>query len=309
MGQHRKDSTVDYLHFLLIGLVNGSIFALISMGIALLFGTVRIINVAHGELFIIGAYIAIAMSVITRDGEFFQAHVFLGAILSLIISIGVAFTLGVGLDRFLFKRIREKRAHIEETILVLTLGLSMLIQNIMLLLFGAEPRQSTSFTQGTFDIFGMRVSKARIIVAIIAVILIVCLIMFLVRTKLGMTIRAVGQNADVARSLGVPADRIYALTMGTSAALAASAGSLVATIFWVVPTSGSPLALKGFIIVILGGLGSIPGALIGSFIIGLTEAFSVVILPSQYKELVGILVMLGVLFLRPFGLFGEEEQI
>ncbi len=127
--------------------------------------------------------------------------------------------------------------------------------------------------------------------------------------KLGMTIRAVGQNADVARSLGVPADRIYALTMGTSSALAASAGSLVATIFWVVPTSGSPLALKGFIIVILGGLGSIPGALIGSYIIGLTEAFSVVILPSQYKELVGILVMLGVLFLRPFGLFGEEDSI
>ena len=279
------------------------------MGIALLFGTVRIINVAHGELFIIGAYIAIAISAITRNSEFFQAHVFLGAILSLVISIGVAFTLGVGLDRFLFARIRKKRAHIDETILVLTLGLSMLIQNVMLLVFGAEPRQSTGFTQGAIDIFGIRISKARIVVALVAVMLIVCLILFLVRTKLGMTIRAVGQNADVARSLGVPADRIYALTMGTSSALAASAGSLVATIFWVVPTSGSPLALKGFIIVILGGLGSIPGALIGSYIIGLTEAFSVVILPSQYKELVGILVMLGVLFLRPFGLFGEEDSI
>jgi len=100
---------------------------------------------------------------------------------------------------------------------------------------------------------------------------------------------------------------MYALTMGISAALAASAGSLVSTIFWIVPTSGSPLAIKGFIIVILGGLGSPIGALVGSYIIGLTESLSVMFLPSQFKELIGILIMIGVLVLRPFGLFGEEE--
>ncbi len=298
---------VDFLNFLFIGLVNGSIFALVSMGIALLFGTVRIINVAHGELFVIGAYIAITLTIITGNIEFFQTHAFLGPIFSLVLSAGVAFLLGIGLDRLLFFRIREKGEHIEETILVLTLGLSLLIQNILLLLFGAEPKQSTTFTEGTLSLVDVRISKARIIVAGIAVLLIVVLFLFLVRTKLGMTIRAVGQNPEAAKALGVPADRMYALTMGTSAALAASAGSLVAAIFWIVPTSGSPLAIKGFIIVILGGLGSITGALVGSYIIGLAESLSIIFLPSQFKELIGILIMIGILIFRPFGLFGEEE--
>ncbi|MFQ6123514.1 MAG: branched-chain amino acid ABC transporter permease [Candidatus Heimdallarchaeota archaeon] len=298
---------MDFLNFLFIGLVNGSIFALVSMGIALLFGTVRIINVAHGELFVIGAYIAITLTNATENIGFFQAHPFLGPMLSLILSTGVAFLLGFGLDRVLFFRIREKGENIEETILVLTLGLSLLIQNVLLLLFGAEPKQSASFTEGVISVVDVRISKTRIIVAGIAILLIIVLFLILVRTKLGMTIRAVSQNPEAARALGVPADRMYAFTMGTSTALAASAGSLVAAIFWITPTSGSPLAIKGFIIVILGGLGSITGALVGSYIIGLAESMSIIFLPSQFKELIGILIMIGILIFRPFGLFGKEE--
>ena len=155
------DSTVDYLHFLLIGFINGSIFALVSMGIALLFGTVRIINVAHGELFVIGAYVAITIAMVTENIAFFQANEFLGSVLSLALSAGLVFLLGVGIDRFLFLRIREKREHVEETILVLTLGLSMLIQNVILLLFGAEPKQGASLTEGALLISDVRISKAR----------------------------------------------------------------------------------------------------------------------------------------------------
>lgn len=287
----------QFLQHAVNGLVLGATYALLGIGLTLIFGIMRVVNFAHGELYALGAYAAYAM-VSLLGLDFFSALVF---------SAAIGFLFGWAIEFLLLRRC--KLENIDEVMLIM-IGVMIIMQNAELMLWGGVGKTVPSpFPQEPLVFGEVSLSPIRLFVLCAAAVLLVAFYFVIERSRLGMAMRATFQDRDAARVVGVNVSLIYTLTFALGSALAAVTGALLAPIFMVSPTMGDLASLKAFAIVILGGLGNIAGAGLGGFALAMIEEFGAGYVSTAYRDALGFLVILAVMIVRPQGLFSVKERV
>jgi branched-chain amino acid transport system permease protein len=281
---------------MLNGMVLGSMYALVASGLTLIWGTMKMLNFAHGELYMIGGYVLYFTLL------FFGVHPFWGIVLAMLI----AFALGVLMERTILHPLLEKPGW-DVSPIVVTIGVSIFLQNFALKVWGERFKNVPYFIEGTMDLSGFRIAYQRILILIVAAAVMVGFWLYVKRSRFGMALRATAQDREAATILGIDSHRIYLMTFGISSALAALAATMLAPLFLVNPWMGIPLLLKAFIVVVLGGLGSFGGAILGGFLLGCIESLAIVFLSSEWKDVAAFLVLIGFLVFKPAGFFGTKE--
>lgn len=274
---------------------------LIASGLCLIFGILHIINFAHGEFYMLGGF---------GIWYFYDLHPnlmggpgILSYFLSLLVSIILVGMLGIIVEKYVF---RPLHGNMTGTIIV-AIGIISILQASALVGFGANDKSVASPFNGKIELSGVSISGERTAAILCCIVFIFGLYYLIQHTKTGRTLRAVAQDEEAARVLGVNIGRIFSGAMFVSCALAAAAGAMIGPIFYVNPYMGAEPVMKAFVVVILGGLGSLPGAVLGGFIIGMTESFVTTYLGAHSAMLVVFLIMIGVLLVRPSGIFGHAE--
>jgi branched-chain amino acid transport system permease protein len=291
---------MDVQQLIVFTLVNGGVWALLAVGFSLIFGVARMINLAHTAFWMVAAYVML----------YFYRELGLGAIESIVISVVATGLLGVLAYKVCIDRIREHPA----AVLLVTLALAMFAQEVLFLTFGGETRGMPSFFPGYVEILGFRVLTEFPVTLGIVAGLITILWLLLSKTRMGMAIRATAQDAEIANLMGISTSRVLLTTMGIATALAGVAGAAMAPL-WSIKTDmwASPLPMI-MAIVVVGGLGSLKGSVIGAFLIGFVYTLVQISLPrAGYLTLTFVLLaMVIVLVVRPGGFFGimfEEERL
>lgn len=277
------------------GVLLGGVYALVSMGLTLIFGVLGIVNFAQGTMLTLAMYVVYEL--VTGVG--------LDLYLATVVAIPVLFALGYVVQATMLNRLMRKGE--TEGQLLITLGLSLLIANVLLLSFGGQPKSASSPFDGNFRLFGAIVSVPRLIAFCGAIVLALLLTLVLRRTKLGLAIRSVAANAEGAALVGVNVRRVFSLTFGLGAACVGAAGGLVLPFLSLTPSTGEEFTILAFVIVVLGGLGSVTGAVLGGLTIGLVQTVGGLYLPGTGALLLVFAVFVLVLFLRPQGLFGSAQ--
>jgi branched-chain amino acid transport system permease protein len=281
-------------------LVNGGVYALLAVGFSLIFGVARLINMAHTGFLMLAGFGLYYLT--TKIGWGYAEAV--------AVSLVVVILLGLLVYRFIIDRVREHHA----AVLLITIALVMIMENVLLWRFGGDPRAVAPLIEGYVNIAGVSVLTQNLLTVGIAAIVIIVVQLLLIKTRLGIAIRATAQDAEIANLMGISTSRILLVAMGISVTLAAVAGILYAPLELVRPGMWSQPLVMVMVIVTLGGLGSIKGSIIGAFIIAFVEQMAVALLP-QGGYLIGTIVLLAmviVLIVRPAGLFGtmfEEEKL
>jgi len=277
---------------LVSGVLTGALYAMIGIGLTVVFGVMKIINLAHGEMVMLGMF-----------GAFWrQALWTLDPFVSLVVWIPVMFVVGMLIYRFLLRKIIPGG---ELNTLLYTAGLSLLVANLALFVWKGDYRTiSLSYGMSPMRPFGIAIAVPLAIAFGLAIAITVALWIFLSGTDLGRAIRATSQNPEAATLMGIDVERIAVVTFGLGTALAGAAGVLLAPSLYLYPTVGELLLVKCFVIVVLGGLGSVPGAIAGGILLGVVESMGAVYVSSTYKDGIGFVLFLGVLLYRPSGLFG-----
>jgi branched-chain amino acid transport system permease protein len=278
------------------GLLTGGIYALIGVGLTIVFGVMRIVNFAHGALVMAGMYATYFLFTLAGVDPF----------VSLLFVVPVMFLFGVGLEKLLIAPVLKAP---ELNQLLLTEGVSIVLINIALLLFTSNYlTMTTSYAGATARIAGVSVSLPQLAACVIAFAITIAVYLFLVRSSTGRQIRAAAQDAESARLLGINIGRVQSVAFGLGVAAASAAGSLLMPVYYrVEPYAGSPFTLKAFVVVVLGGMGSVTGALVGGMVLGVTESLGAVYISTGYKDAIGFLIFLLVLTLKPSGLLGKTK--
>lgn len=278
---------------LMNGFILGCIYTSIALGLTMIYGILGIINWAHGELYMIGAFV----------GLYMVMHLQLPFFLALLVSMIVMAVFGMLLDKAVFSPLRFKP---QNNIIIGTLGASIFLQNLAIVIWGPDPQRFSSiYNNININIMGISVTMSRMIVVIVTVVLIIVLSVFIRRTKTGKAMRACEQNLNSASLMGIDIKFISLVTTGIGSALAAAAGALTGPIFLVYPTMGILTVSKAFAVVILGGLGNVEGAIIGGFILGIAESLTAGFLSSYYKDIVAFIILITVLIVKPEGIFSK----
>ena len=272
------------------------LYATMAYGLGLIYGVLRVVNLAHGGVIMAGAYL----------GWWLHGRLGLDPYLSIPIVVVVAFAFGAVLYRVLVRHLPRGAAGGPASLLLL-FGVWLVLRNGAYLLFtGNDHALRTSYSTRALPFLGTWVSVNRVAVLAIALVVPAALHVLLRRTYLGKAIRAVAQNADSCTLVGVDVERIYTVTFGIGTALAGLAGLLSATLFAFNPAFGAGELLKSFVVVVLGGLGSIVGTAVAALILAVIEVFAILVLPSYLTAAVGFVMLVVVLVVRPGGLFGER---
>ncbi len=272
------------------GLMLGLTYVLIASGFSLIYGIMRLLNFAHGEFYMLGAFATYLLC------ERLGVNYFAAMVLSMII-IAV---LGILVYRFFFRPFRDQH----DPSLVVALGIAMLIGGLALLVFGEKDKSISPVFSGVIKVLGATLSMERIVVIIMAIILMAALTLYIKFSKTGQAMRAVAQDREAAALQGIGVDSTFTLCMAISSALAGAAGALLAPLFFVNPFLGMHAVLKALVVVVIGGLGSIPGAIAGGLLLGFVESFGNTFL-RDITEILGFLRAMLVLPSRPQGLFGH----
>jgi branched-chain amino acid transport system permease protein len=285
-----------FIEFLLTGLTNGALYALVTIGLALIFGVARLVNFAHGDLFMVGGYILfLVLSFDAIDVPYVVA-------VPLVVLATALFALLV--ERVAIHPIINKSWRVQA---VATLGISIILQNVALIWFSSDPKQTPSPYSSQFtEVLGLRMSVQRIVILVTVVIVFFALQWFIRRTKTGKAMRAVSQNREMCEIVGINTRRVAMITFAISGGLAGLAAVLVAPLLSVRPEMGALLTLKGLAAVILGGLGQLNGAIYAAFLLGIIEALFGGYVSFAYRDVVSFGVFILILFIRPQGLFGRK---
>jgi branched-chain amino acid transport system permease protein len=287
----------EFLQHLLNTLILGSTYALLGIGLTLIFGIMRVVNFAHGELYSFGAYILYLVAVLL-GANFFVA---------LVAAIVAGCLLGALLEFVLLRPMRG--ADIDTTMLVM-IGAMIVMQNGEQFIWGGVAKSvSTPFPELPLVIGPLSVSWLRLFVLGASLVLIALAYLLINRTRLGKAMRATFQDRDAAALMGVNIQFIYMATFAVGSSLAAAAGALLGPVYVISPQMGNLASLKAFAIVILGGLGSIGGATIGGFMLALAEELGAGYVSSGYRDAMGFLIIIAVLLFKPTGLFARAERI
>ena len=284
---------------IVFGLFVGSIYGIAAVGLALAFGVMNVLNIAHGELLMLGGYLSYWLFSLLGLDPF----------VSLLICIPALFVIGLVLDRLVYRHVARLTGEAKlKNSLLISFGLVLILQNLALRFFSADERTiQVAYGGAGFNLFGVALPYTRLLSLLIAVITILALHFFLQRTYPGKAIRATAEDWEAAELAGINVQRVYMLTFALSAALAGVAGTLVSVSASVTPSIGLEWTLKALIVVVLAGTGSIMGAFPAGLLLGLAEALSGLFIDASYRELVGLVIFLAVLMLRPQGLFGQQR--
>jgi branched-chain amino acid transport system permease protein len=285
------------------GISLGSIYALIALGYTMVYGVLRLINFAHGDVYMVGAYVGYYLSRKLKGAEpslFGALVVMLGAML-------VCAVLGVIIERFAYRPVRRAA---RLTLLITAIGVSLFIENGAQLVFGPDPKFFPSLApRADFLVGGVRLTSEQLTVIALSFLLMLLLRFFILKTRTGKAMRAVSFNLDTAKLMGISTDRIIAITFGLGSALAAAAGVLIGMqIPKIDPLMGINYGLKAFVAAVLGGIGNVPGAVLGGLLIGTSEVMVVGYLSSTYRDAIAFGILILVLLLRPQGILGRAQK-
>jgi branched-chain amino acid transport system permease protein len=292
-----------FLQQLVNGLSLGSIYALIALGYTMVYGVLRLINFAHGDVYMVGAYVGYYLSRRLRGTE----PSLISAVFVMIVSMAACAILGMLIERLAYRPVRREA---RLTLLITAIGVSLFIENVAQLVFGPDPKFFPSLApHADFILAGVHVTSEQLTVIVVSMLLMVLLRFFILKTRTGKAMRAVSFSLDGARLMGISTDKIIAITFAVGSALAAAAGVLIGMqIPKIDPLMGIMYGLKAFVAAVLGGIGSIPGAVLGGLLIGTSEVMVVGYLSSTYREAIAFGILILVLILRPQGLLGRVQK-
>jgi len=278
------------------GILLGAVYALVAVGLTLVFGVLGIINFAHGSFMMLGMYIA------------YWSHVLFGInpYLSVLFLVPFLFLMGFLIQRYLIDSVIGTDPH---NALFLTLGLSLFLDNMALFLWSPDYRAVKLDTlTGSFFLNDVMISIPRLIACVFAIVMTILLYLLLKKTDIGKAIRAAAQDQDGAKAVGINIKRIYCIAFGIGLASVGAAGAFITPFFYVSPGVGMTFVIMAFVVVVLGGLGSFPGALVGGLIVGLTESLSENFLGGTMKQFVVYGLFILVLLFKPSGLLGDKVE-
>jgi branched-chain amino acid transport system permease protein len=280
------------------GIGIGSLYALVALGVTMTYRSMGLINFAHGSIYMVGTYLGI----IWYQGMVFGLHV----------PFAIAFIIGVLLNAFLgffLERVFRPLADVDlRNMLLGTIGLGFILDNLMIILFDAEGFAVTSpLSTKAIIVAGIKIMPQNIMFILVAAVLVIGLQIFLSKSKFGKAMRASAMDREIARTMGIPVNTMNAITFAIGAGLAAAAGILAAPIVYVNPAMGAAVGQKGFASAVLGGLGNIPGAIVGGLIFGVVESVSAGFISSAYTKGIAFIVLLIVLMFKPSGILGEKQ--
>lgn len=285
-----------FAELLIAAVLLAGLYATMAYGLGLIYGVLRIVNLNHGGMIMAGAY----------AGWYLHEAFHIDPYLALLPVAVVSFVVGIVTYRLLVRRLPRGAAGGVQSLLLL-FGVWLILRNAAYLLFtGNDQTLRTSYSTKALDVSGALVSVNRMAVFAVALAMLAVLHLLLTRTYVGKAIRAVAQNPESCTLVGIPVERIYALTFGLGTALASAAGLLGATLFPFNPGFGSAELLKSFVVVVLGGLGSVAGTAIAALILAVVEVFAILVIPAYLTAAVGFVLLVLVLVLRPGGLFGQR---
>ena len=283
---------VLFFQQLVNGIMLGAAYSLVALGLTLIYGILHIPNFAHGHKYMWAAFTSLFLVVNFHTNYW----------VSLVIAMVVLGFVGAGVERLVYRPLRNA-PHVNS--FIAAIGLLLFLESLSLIFWGADFRRFPTLYDKTIHIFGVAITLQRLLVIVAAALFIILLQVFIKRTWLGATIEAVAQNPEGAQLVGISIDRVSSLTFGIGTSLAAAAATLIAPIFLVYPTMGAMPNLKAFVVIIIGGMGSIPGAVIGGLMLGLMEALGGGYISTDYKDLFAFGALVTFLTFRPTGLFGK----
>jgi branched-chain amino acid transport system permease protein len=279
-------------NILVYGAVTSAIYAMLAVGFTLIFGVARVLNLAHGAFYGLGAYAAYVLTI--------RLHWPL--LPAALVSVLFVAAFGTAMERVLVRPLR----HSALAVLMITLAVALLFEQGMFILFGSEARNVPAFVTDTWTYSGLDISGQRLLTLVAGILVLGLLYLFIQNTRLGSAILAISQDPEGAQYMGIPANRMYSIVMGLSAAIAATAGVLTAPFLTVQPTMDLLPMIKAFAIVIVGGLGSIPGSILAALLLGYSETVVAYAFSPAWTEIVSLLAVLLTLILRPAGLLGKR---
>lgn len=286
------------MEILILGLTRGSVYALVAVGFVLAFSVGGILNLAHGTLFMLGAYFTYI---------YFNYLFAAAGTLALVSAIMLAIISVIVVAMFLFFVLFRRKMESLSFVMVISLAFALFVEQLTKVFFGVTSTSVPPLIRGSIDIFGVIIPYKELILLPVSLTALLGLEWFLTRTKLGAAIRAVAQCRDGAVLVGIRPDRVLAISIAISAALAALAGTLVSSLVTVTPTIWSYWLVKAFTIAIVGGLGSIPGAVIAAFLLSFIEIATTFALTDQYGELIALVIIAIILVFRPSGLMASRQ--
>ena len=277
---------------MIYGAVTSAIYALLAVGFTLIFGVARVLNLAHGSFYALGAYGTYLLASVTGWPLWIAATV----------AVASVAVFGVAVERIIIRPLR----HSQLGVLMITLAVSLIVEQALFLSFGSEYRNVPAFVETKVNLAGVDVGGQRLLAFVLAFLAIGLLYAFIQRTRLGSAILAIAQDAEAAKYMGIPSDRIFSLVMAISAALAALAGVLAGPFLSVQPSMHLLPIVKAFAIVVVGGLGSIAGSIAAAFMLGYAETVVAYLVNGSWTEIVSVLATLLMLIVRPAGIFGKR---
>lgn len=274
------------------GLTIGSVYTLVGIGLTLVFGILHIPNFAHGALYLIGGYVTFFVMKSTGIHYFF----------AIVVSVVVIAFLAVLMERLVFNQLREAPPIHDK---IAAIGLVLFFEAFVELIWGTEYHRMITPFEGSLTVAGVSMTSQRILVISVAVLAVILLYIFLKKTMIGASIMAMAQNREGSYLVGINANRVAMMTFAISGALAAIAASIASPINLLFPSMGHLVILKAFVVVIIGGMGSVPGAIIAGLILGVSESFSATYISNDYKDMIAFLLLIIIMTVRPKGLFAK----
>lgn len=289
---------MEWLQQIINGISLGSIYALIALGYTMVYGIIKLINFAHGEVFMIGAF----------TGFFAITYLELSFFPALILAMVTCSITGVLIERIAYKRLREST---RIAALITAIGMSLFIQYVFIYIRGAEPEAYPAevLPSKVIDVFGVQVNSQSLLILIVSIVLMITLQIIVQKTKIGRAMRAVAYDKDAARLMGINVDNTISATFAIGSALAGAAGVIFGIYYTKIdPLMGLIPGLKAFIAAVLGGIGVIPGAMVGGFILGIVETLVSAAGFSLWRDAAAFVILILILIFRPSGIFGKNTK-
>ncbi|MDD2582642.1 MAG: branched-chain amino acid ABC transporter permease [Desulfuromonadaceae bacterium] len=284
-----------FMQSLISGILIGGVYALIGIGLTIIFGVMRVINFAHGEIMMVGMYMTYFLFTLFGIDPF----------ISVLITIPLMFIFGAILQKLIINRILGA---LPQNQILLTIGLGLIMSNSIMLAFTSDYKiLTTSYSSSSYRLAGLSISKPLAISFLITVAITAVLYWFLMKTDTGQAIRATAQDREAAQLMGINVKWMSILAFGLGASMAGTAGALIAPTYYIFPQVGSAFTLKAFVITVLGGMGSVVGATLGGVIIGVVESMGAAYISSEWKDVVVFAIFLLVLLIKPSGLMGTSR--
>ncbi len=291
-----QQCAVDLPQSLISGVLQGGAFALVGIGLTLIFGVMRIINFAHGDFLMVGMYLTwFAFNLLGID-----------PFLSLVLTLPLMFLLGAVVQKVFINRVLNA---LPQNQILLTIGIGLVLSNLAMMFFTSDYRiLSTSYSSSSVKVAGLSISVPLLLSFLVTAAITAALYLFLLKTDTGQAIRATAQDRDAAQLMGINVKRMSLLATGLGVALAGAAGALISPTYYIYPQVGGAFTLKSFVVVVLGGMGSIIGATLGGVVVGVTESVAASCVSSGVKEIFVFVLFLLVLLFRPAGLLGKSRM-